>query len=237
MTNPNPRQFFSLEFSPDDRPGSPIQLDKEAMVKLGQIPMLCRALMQVYGAKLGEPVLCGGAVRMDIIPDMELMDGTSEMVAHLALSDQQVRENAQRQPPLPLAQAVTHAHCVDVLHALSKAHEQSGLIASIHNGDDVVELPRRALSDFTQPEVAENTSKRVNLDVIGLCVPQQDANVIVVANLTIIELPNDAYPYSVDELGRMIFEASTRFVGYTKMVKKGVLRALPGGELVVQHRL
>jgi len=237
MTNFSSREFILLTFLEDEKPGSPLRLHREAMAKLGQIPMLCRALTQVYGAKLGEPTLCGGAVRMEIIPDAELFEGTGLMVAHLALSDQQVQENAQRQPPLPLAQAVTHAHCVDVLHALSKAHEQSGLVASLHSGNDVVELPRRALSDFTQPAVAEDTSRRINLDVVGLCVPRQDANVVVVANLTTIELPHDAYPYSVAELGRMIFEASTRFVGSAMGVQKGVLRAVPGGELLVQHRL
>lgn len=237
MTNFNPRQFISLIFSTDDKPDSPLRLHKEAMGKLGQIPMLCRTLMQVYGAKLGEPTLCGGAVRMEIIPDTELFEGTGEMVAHLALSDQQVHENAQRQPPLLLAQAVTHAHCVDVLHALSKAHEQGGLVASLHNGNDVVELPRRALSDFTQPAMAEDASKRINLDVVGLCVPRQDANVVVVANLTTIELPHDAYPHSVLQLQQMIFHSSARFVGHAKEVKKGVLRAVPGGELLVQHRL
>lgn len=230
-------EFISLVFVDEKESNIPLRLHREAMAKLGQIPMLCHALMHVYGAKLGEPTLCGGAVRMEIISGTELFDGTGQMVAHLALSDQQVRENAQRQPPLPLAQAVTHSHCVDVLHALSKAHEQSGLVASLHSGDDVVELPRRALSDFTQPAVVEDTGKRINLDVVGLCVPRQDANVVVIANLTTIELPHDAYPYSIAELGRMIFEANTRFVGHTTEVRRGVLRAMPGGELLVQHRL
>lgn len=237
MKNFKSRQFISLLFSADEKPDSPLRLHKEAMAKLGQIPKLCHAFMQTYGAKLGEPMLCGGAVRMEIIPDSELFDGTGEMVTHLALSDHQVRENAQRQPPLPLAQAVTHAHCVDVLHALSKAHEQSGLVASLHSGNDVVELPRRALSDFTQPAVAEDTSRRINLDVVGLHIPRHDVNVIFVGNNVQIELPHDAYPYSVTELGRMIFEASTRFVGFAAVVQKGVLRAVPGGELLVQHRL
>lgn len=230
-------EFISLTFLDEKESNTPLRLHKEAMAKLGQIPMLCHALMRVYGAKLGEPTLCGGAVRMEIIPETELFDGTDEMVAHLALSDHQVQENAQRQPPLPLAQAVTHAHCVDVLHALSKAHEQSGLVASLHSGSDVVELPRRALSDFTQPAVAEDTSRRINLDVVGLCVPKQDANVVVLANLVTIELPHAAYLQSVLELQQMIFHSSARFVGYAKEVKKGVLRAVPGGELLVQHRL
>lgn len=237
MTNFGSREFILLTFMDDEKPGSPLRLHKEAMAKLGQIPMLCRALIQVYGGKLGEPTLCGGAVRMEIIPDTELFDGKGEMVAHLALSDHQVRENAQRQPPLPLAQAVTHAHCVDVLHALSKAHEQSGLVASLHSGNDVVELPRRALSDFTQPAVAKDASKRINLDVIGLHIPRHDANIIFVGNNIEIELPHDAYPYSVLQLEQMIFHASARFVGYAKEVKKGVLRAVPGGELLAQHRL
>ncbi len=233
----NPHQSISLTFSDDAKPESPLRLGKEVMVKLGQIPRLCNALLEAYGAKLGEPTLWGGAVHMEIQKDADLFDVASDMVTHLALSAQQVHENAQRQPPLLLARAVTHAHCIGLLHVLTKVYEQSELVAALHSGSDVFELPQLALSDFTEPSPPEDTGKRINLDVIGLCIPRQDANVVVLANLTTIELPHDSYSYNVAELQQMIFGSSTRFVGWATAVQKGVSRAMPGGDLLAQHRL
>lgn len=226
---------IALKFS-EDTPGIPLSLNKASLGKLGQVPRLCRALVETYGSRLGEPVLCGGAVVMEIRSESELLQDSRNLVADLALSAHQLNENSQRQPPLPLAQAVTHSKCIDLLHSLAQAHDRSKLIATLNLDGQLFELPQLALSAFTQPEPGKETRKLVNLKLIALCIPSHDGNVVLLENDTKLELPYENYDYDLGHLYQMIFTSGAHFSGWAMPSKKG-LRAMPGGELVAQPQI
>lgn len=234
MKDPDAAPRISLVFADGARPGSPLTLDENAVGKLGETPRLCKALAESYGTRLGEPILWGGGIYMDICDDSDLLGFAAGMVADLILTAEQLKENAQRQPPQPLVQAVTHRHCVDLLRAVTHARQKCGLVVTVDTDGHVLDLPRLEPSDFSEPATAEDIGKRINLDVVGLCQPREDVHVVILANLTALELPRGVYRYTLPELQQMIFGAHTRFVGSATPIEKGRWRAMPGGELPVQ---
>jgi hypothetical protein len=230
----NPRGIL-LVFSSEAKPGHPVPLNKESLKKLGELPKAIKALLESYGTTMGEPTLWGGAVHLEFCDESDLFEIASSMVEVLEKTAQQLSSNAQRQPPLPLAQAASHAHGVELLHALAQAFEKSGLVATLCTGERAFELPHVPLAHFTEPEKQDDRRKRINQELEGLCKPRNGANGVLLENLTILELPLEHYPYEAGELVEKIFLSTTYFSGWARAVRKGVLRAEPGGDLVTQE--
>jgi hypothetical protein len=136
-----------------------------------------------------------------------------------------------------LARAATHRYCIDLLHVLAQTYEKSGLTVTVCTGDIAFELPRVPLASFTEPELQNDRRKRINQDVEGLCKPRNGANVILLKNLTILELPLEHYPQEADALWGKISRSTTCFSGWAFIVRNGVLRAEPGGHLVTQEKV
>jgi hypothetical protein len=230
-------QGISFCFADNADPTKPVELDDKALAKMGDIPKLCHAFAESYGATVEKPRLWGGAVRLEIRsePDM-FKSATASMMVDLTQSARELEDNAQQQPPLPLAQAVHHQHCIALLHEMARVHDKSKLVATLVMEDQEIKLPQVPLSAFTEPERPVEPAKRIHQSVNGLCRPRNDANVIVLTNLTTIELPFELFPYDVPELHSKIFENDAHFSGWAMPVQRGVLRAMPGSQLLEQVR-
>ena len=237
MNMKKPATCIRLIFALNAEPGVPLVLDEEATDKLGHIPRLVRALAKSYGSQLGAPTLWGGGIEMDICSESELFDFTDSMAADLALTAYELEKNAQNTPPLAHSAAVTHAHCVPVLRAFASTFDKCELTASLHIGDRVVELPHLKMSAFVEPESQDDTERHLRVKVIGVCVPTQDANVVVLQDRTMLELPIADYPIAIDELYDRVVKCEARFDGNVKLGKNNVYRAHPGGKLQAQRPL
>lgn len=218
-----------LTFAQDVEPGTPLPLDKDATEKLASIPKPLRALASTYGSRLGAPILWCGGIHMPISDDVDLFD-LREMLEHLALAANELHVNAQRKPPLPLAQAVTHPRCIDVLRALAQTYDKCKLTAVIHVGGTTLELPQIPLSQFTEPDVDKDPVRHLRANLIGVCISTDTANVVVLADMTLLELAFDDYAYSTDEIHARVQSRTAVFIGPADLVRKGVFRAKPGGE-------
>lgn len=226
-----------LVFASNAEPGVPLELDKEATDKLGHILTLMRAFAKCYGSQLGVPKLWGGVIELEICSDSELFDLTDRMVADLAQSALELKENAQCKPPLKHSDVVTHAHCIAVHRALASTFEKCGLTASLHVGNKVIELPHLKMSDFAEPEDQDDKERLLRVQVIGVCAPTQDANVVVLNDRTLLELPIDDYPMSIDELYERVVKCAATFSGAARLCKKDIYRAHSGGKLQSQRPL
>ena len=226
-----------LTFARNAEPGTPLPLNKESTRKLAEIPRLLRALAKCYGSKLGAPTLWGGHIHLAIGRDAELFDLNDAMVSDLATTAHELHENSQRQPPLPVTQAVTNPHCLELLRALAQTYYKSELTASMHVAGQTVELPHIALSDFTEPDTGYDSTRYLRAKVIGVCVPAQDANAVLLDDLSILELPTADYPHDVDEIYQRVVKCTAVFFGPTELIRKNVYRAMPGGTLQAQLTL
>ena len=75
------------------------------------------------------------------------------------------------------------------------------------------------------------------MNAIGVCIPRPDANVLLLGDLTFLELPTVHYPQGIDDLVEKVVKGSTTFIGPARLVGKNVYRALPGGTLQTQLAL
>ena len=226
-----------LTFACNAEPGTPLLLDKESMDKLAHIPKLLRALANCYGSKLGAPTLWGGCIHLPICSDNDMFDLSKTMISDLATAAQELHENSKRQPPLPLTQAVTHPHCLDLLRALATTYEKSKLTAALDVAGKIVDLPHISLADFTEPDAENDGHRHLRSKVIGVCAPAPDANVVLLGDIAFLELPAAHYPLEVDDVYERVVKHSAIFVGPVELVRKNVYRALPGGRLQVQLSL
>lgn len=223
-----------LTFADDANPGSPLSLDGTAMDKLGDIPKVFRVLAESYGPRLGDPILWGGGIYLEINGDGDLFDVVDSIANQLSLTANELEENAKRQPPLPLPQAVTNPRCIDLIRALSAAHQQSGLTVSLQADDRLIELPHPSPSSFTEPLKPTNDTKLLRVQIIGVCTPEQDANVVLARNMALVELPTLDYDFDVYGLVEKIIKGSAMFVGQATLTGKNRYRALAGGHLQAQ---
>jgi len=237
MKKLNLSRSICLTFAHDAEPGTAFQLNKESTDKLGELPSLLRALAICYGANIGEPIMWGGDIHLEISKEPDLFNFSDSMIDDVLLSAQEVVNNSLCQPPKPLAQAVTHRHCIKLLRTLSKAFEKTKLVAEIHVGGKIVELPHVPMAAFTEPETTANNHRYINAKVRGLCVPMDDANVIIMDDMNVIELPLVDYAFDLDEIYQRVVKCEAVFIGPVEITRKGVYRALPGGSLEAQHRL
>lgn len=237
MNQQEDSHYICLTFVQDAEPGKPLVLDKEATEKLGEIPKLLRALAKCYGPTLSGPTLWGGVVHLSICSESELFDFTRQMVNDLETAGRELKENAQRKPPLPLMQAVTHPHCIDLLRVLSKTHEKSKLTALMFVAGNAVELPHIPLASFTEPNAPDIEHRHLRANVIGLCRPTVDSNVLVMADLKRLELPTACYAFTTDDLYERVVKASARFVGQVEIAGNNMYRAKPEGTLESQLQL
>lgn len=233
----NLSQCIRMTFAHDVDPSTPISLDKSATEKLGHIPVLLRALAHCYGPRLGEPTLWGGEIHIEINSDEELFDVTESVANVLATSARELEANAQRKPPLMLTEAVTNIHSIDLLRALAKTYDKSQLTASLHVADKTIELPHPKLSVFTEPDTKKNDKTHIRANVIGVCIPKADANVVLLGDMTLLELPAADYAQDIDDIFEQVMKCSATFIGPAKLVSKGVYRALAGGKLQIQMSL
>lgn len=224
----------TLAFAKSVDPLKPIAIDKETVSKIAQLPTMIRSLIECYGDRLGTPQLLAGTVYFEINNDEELFDVASTIINDLVLTSQQLNENAKRQPPLPLAQAVTNTQCIDLMRVGAQAAQKAQLVAAVHHGGNAIELARVDPSVFTEPEPVENNSKYFRARVAGACVPIEDANVILLQNREMLELPLADYPFDANELWLRIVRGDAMFVGSAVRVRRDVYRALPGGILPSQ---
>lgn len=234
MKSLDARQIIRITFVDRAEPGIPLVLHKDAIDKLGIIPRLLRALAECYGSRLGEPTLWNGGIHIAILSDQELFEGDDSMVSDLVLTVEEIQMNSQRQPPLPLAQAVTHPHCIELLRALAQTYAKTKLVALLEVAGKVVELPHIALAAFTEPETPDNAKRHLRVKVAGLCKPTPDTNIVLLGDKTLLELSVANYPLDINKLFELIFKCDAVFVGVAELVKKDVYRALPGGDLLAQ---
>ena len=230
-------QSIRLTFAHNANPGEPLTLDEDATDKLGHVPKLLRALAECYGSRLGEPTLWGGEIVMEICSDEDLFDVTESIANELALTAQELEENAMLTPPLALTHAVKNTHCIDLLRALATTYDKSELTASLHFASKTIELPHPKLSAFTEPKKPDDEQRHLRVNSIGVCIPQQDANVLLLGDLTFLELPTADYPQGIDDLVEMVVKGSTTFTGPARLAGKNAYRALPGGKLHTQLAL
>lgn len=233
----NLSRCIRLTFARDAEPGEPLPLDKESTDKLGHIPKLLRALANCYGSKLGGPTLWGGDVHLSICSDAELFDLSDTMVSDLATTANELHENSLQQPPRALTQAVTHPHCLDLLRALAQTYDKSKLTASLYIAGKSVELPHISLADFTEPDPGNDGKRHLRSKALGVCAPTADSNVVLLGDMTFLELPITHYPYDVDEVYERVVKHAAIFVGPVELVRKHVYQALPGGHLQAQLSL
>lgn len=222
---------IQVVFSDAANPGNPVPLSKDAISKLATVPPLLRALDKRYGKKLEQPCIWGGVVHISFASDPDLFEVPDTLAADLLVTARKLEENAERQPPLPLAQAVPSPYCIDILHAVAQAHAKSGLCVSIEADGVATYIPRVSLSVFTEPEETVATARVLRSKVEGVCHPKDNANVLVLADMSWLELPFSNYDYSFDELCQMVGKDASVFVGMAESIGKNKLRALPGGQL------
>lgn len=223
-----------LEFASVSNPRSPIELDQDALVKLGEIPRLLRAIARSFGARLGSPFLWAGVVYLEILSDTQLFDVAGEIASGLVTTAVQLEKNSQRTPPLPLKEAVDSPHCIKLLRALSSAHENSGLVASMDIRGEVMNLPQLKPSAFTEPDRDNPGSRYLRLQLDGVCKPTINANVVRLSDGSILELPVSDYPHTVYELFDLVVKNSASYSGPAASVGKLRFCALPNGRLDVQ---
>jgi hypothetical protein len=234
----NLAQSIRLTFAHTAAPGEPLALDKVATDKLGHIPGLLRALAECHGSRLGDPTLWGGDIYLEISSDAELFDVVEVISNALTITAKELKANAQLKPPLPLAQAATNVYCIDLLHALAKTYDKCQLTASLHIvGKKPIELPHPDLTIFTKPEKKDEDQRYLRAKVIGVCIPTPDANVVLLGDLTLLELPTNDYVYGIDEIFERVVKCSAMFIGTATFVSKNRYRALPGGILEAQPSL
>ena len=230
-------QCIRLTFAHNADPGAPLPLDKEATDKLGHIPRLLRALAECYGSRLGDPTLWGGEIHLEISSDTELFDVTDNIANALTVSAHELEVNAQRKPPLTFTEAVTNVHCIDLLHALAKTYDKSKLVASLHVAGKTIELPHPELFVFTKPDTKNDNQRHLRAKVLGVCIPKPDAYVVLLGDMTLLELPTADYSLSIDDIIERVVKCSTIFIGPATLVSKNSYRALPGGDLQTQLSL
>jgi hypothetical protein len=218
-------------------PLNPVVLTKDSAEKLGDIPKLLHAMASCYGSTLGEPAWWGGAIYLEITADADLFTTIRTMATDLQATAIELHENAQRKPPLPLMQAVTHPHCIELLRCLSKTYLKTKLVAELLTGDQIHELPHISLADFTEPSAKTSDQEFLRAKAIGVCIPELDANIIVLNDMKRLELPHADYPLGIDEVFMRVIKGDAVFVGDAKFLKQGVYRALPGGQLSSQQKL
>jgi len=227
-------RYIRLAFSHDAEPGKPLPLDKESIDKLDSVPRLLRAFSNRFGAKLGTPELWGGAINVPLSSDPELFDSSESLASDLAVTAAEIHENSRRQPPLPLNQAVSNPYCLDILRALAQTHDKSKLTASMKTGANTVELPQVPLAYFTEPSKDISDVRHLRLKVLAVCAPKDDANLIVLADMSLLELPLADYRYDSDEIFGSFVKQPAIFVGSAEVVGKHAYRALASGSLQPQ---
>lgn len=227
-------RYIRLTFSHDAEPGKPLPLDKESIDKLDNVPRLLRVLANCFGAKLGIPELLGGAINVPLSSDPELFGSSEPLASDLAVTAAEIHENSRRQPPLPLNQAVSHPYCVDILRALAQTHDKSKLTASMNVGGNTIELPQVPLACFTEPDKDTSDVRHLRLKVLAVCAQKADANVLVLADMSLLELPLADYRYELDEVFGGFVKQPAIFVGSAEVVGKHAYRALAGGSLQPQ---
>lgn len=227
-------RYIRLAFSHDAEPGKPLPLCKESLDKLDNVPRLLRALANCSGAKLGIPELWGGAINVPFSSDPELFDSSISLASDLAVTAAEIHENSRRQPPLPLNQAVSHPYCLEILRALAQTHEKSKLTASMNAGGTTVELPQVPLACFTEPDKDISDVRQLRSKVLAVCAPKADANVLVLTDMSLLELPFAHYPYDLDEIFGSFVKQPAVFFGQAEVIGKHVYRALACGKLQSQ---
>ena len=227
-------RIIRIMFARTDSPGSPLLIDQESAKKLGQIPKLLHAFTRTYGPKLGESTMWGGDIHIAILDVDAFDDLTSTMIADLTTTAEQLIANSCRQPPLPLNQAVTHAHCIDLLRALAQTFAKSRLTASLEVSGKSIELPHVPLTAFTEPGRVVENIRHIRSSVIGVCTPRPEANIVLLGDITLLHLPVAHFPYKIDELYELVLKQSAAFVGQVEIIGKNIYRAMPEGNLEVQ---
>lgn len=230
-------QAIRITFVDHAEPGIPLVLNKEAIDKMGIIPRLLRALAECFGSRLGEPMLWDGVIHIAILDDQELFTNDHSMVSDLVLTTKEIEQNSKRQPPLPLAQAVTHPHCINLARVLAQCYAETDLIVSLEVAGKAFELPHIALAAFTKPESPDNTKRHLRVKVAGVCKPTPVANIVLLGDKTLLELPIATHPFDISKLYELVIKCDAVFVGAAELVGKDVYRALLGGELLAQAPL
>lgn len=236
MNIKNLDNYFLLAFATGAKEGEPLCLSKEAAAALAQILKLIRAIVSAYGSRVGQPLLWGGYIYVEIIEE-GLVPFTNEIVQDLVTAIAQVEDNAVQQPPRLLAEAVDKHYCVDFLRAVSHARVHSDLAVSVVVDGDVFEIAPPSPAHFTEPSPADNDIRLLRLNVIGICRPTPDGNVVVLDNGNQMVLPTDQYRYDVHTLAELILWNTVTFVGPAKLVNKTTYFAQPGGTLKAQGHL
>lgn len=236
--NPNKWQnCFILRFSEEGRPGEPVSLTRTAIKKLCEAPHVLTALSDSYGKRLGEPVLWGGSIFMQVNPPGSALDEHPEdTLRDFRLASSELIENAGG-AALPLQLAVTPRHCIEPLRAIAHARERAKVETELKVGEECERFRDIAPKHFSEKPAEKDEIQRIRSAIDGVCRSTEDGNVVLLRNSARLHLPFEHYPMNSHELLERIEEHDTVFIGLARTTKRNTFVGLPGGELLTQQTL
>lgn len=222
--------YFVLSVACEAVPGKPFVLDHDAKGRLKQVPPALTAFAKYYKAKLAQPLMYAGDIYLCISAEEDLFQLARQMVRDLAAATTKIKANAQRQPPLPLKEVVPQKELVALLHWMAVASEKGNLIPMVHTGREQVEIGCPQVAEFVEP-AKPKPPKTLRARVHGVCRSANGTSICVLSNRTWLELPTDIFRFEARELFSRVMQSTVLYVGPAAFVAKGILRALPGGQL------
>lgn len=231
------QQSIVFQFTSAKQTAKGVPLDSDALAKLAAAAPICCALGKLYGDRLDTPTLVRHSIRMDIDGTGDLIGFGSELVDRLIATAGALTENAKKQPPRPWGLVTPDRAALKLLRALSRAYAQCGLTAALDSDQRMTPLPTVPMPVFVDPSLPPKSSIRINADIIAVGHPMHDANVVVVGNRTLLELPISAYPQCPQDIFAAVLRGSAVFSGMADAADAGTLCAQAGGNLVLQGDL
>ena len=192
-----------------------VQLSDSDMQKFQGVYGLYKALQGVFKDRLGNPLLAGSEIRMELKADPSLADYTADRFSEqLEVTADQLKKNSARQDPLPHSKALSHVAAGKLLETVSSVHRKSGTSLVVCSGENRREAPVLDPTAFVQPERPDDLRMTGTFEISGVrrCWKGGSLGLYVSENGLLVELPVDDAKWRWEEVNDVL-EQPTYLVG------------------------
>lgn len=192
-----------------------VPLTDSDLQKLQGIYGLYKGLQAVFKDRLGNPVLAGCEIRIDLKADPSLAGYTADRFSEqLEVTADQLKKNSARNEPLPHSKALTHVAAGKLLETLSSVHRKSGTSLIVCSGENRREAPVLDPTSFIQPERPDDLRMTGTFEITGVrrCWKGGSFGLYVGENGLLVELPVDDAKWRWEEVSDVL-EQPTHLVG------------------------
>jgi hypothetical protein len=191
-----------------------VKLSESDISRFKGVVPIYRSLRRMLKARLGDPILVDGEIRMGLHSADIISYTAGQFLAELTVTADQLRKNGQRQAPWPHSKALTHVAIGEVLESVASEYRRAGTTVLVCTEEGTAQVPILEPEDFIQPARPDELRMTGNHEVTGLqrrwCGGPH--GVYVGENSLLLQLPPDDPDWSWDAI-RDALEQPTYLVG------------------------